>query len=85
MVEPSLEDVFPGLRDQVYQIKSPRSDRRPKLARLRQSVGRGIPFGSEVWVQQTAAAFGLGFTLRSRGRPQGRGRAEPGEEPGLFH
>ncbi len=24
MVEPSLEDVFPGLRDQPYQIKSPK-------------------------------------------------------------
>ena len=27
MVEPSLEDVFPGLRDQPYQIKSPRDHR----------------------------------------------------------
>lgn len=27
MVEPSLEDVFPGLRSQPYQIKSPRDDR----------------------------------------------------------
>jgi hypothetical protein len=27
MVEPSLEDVFPGLRGQPYQIKSPRDQR----------------------------------------------------------
>ena len=27
MVEPSLEDVFPGLRGQSYQITSPRDDR----------------------------------------------------------
>src|SRR5437016_3494684 len=27
MVEPSLEDVFPGLRGQPYQIKSPRDHR----------------------------------------------------------
>jgi hypothetical protein len=27
MVEPSLEDVFPGLRGQPYQIKSPRDEK----------------------------------------------------------
>ena len=27
MVEPSLEDVFPGLRGQPYRIQSPRDDR----------------------------------------------------------
>ncbi len=27
MVEPSLEEVFPGLRGQAYQIKSPRDER----------------------------------------------------------
>lgn len=26
MVEPSLEDIFPGLRGQAYQIKSPKDD-----------------------------------------------------------
>lgn len=27
MVEPSLEDLFPGLRGQPYQITSPKDDR----------------------------------------------------------
>jgi putative transposase len=58
-----------------------------ELTRLRQSVHRGVPFGSAIWVEQTAAAFGLGATLRSGagGRPHGRGRPEPQQgEPGLF-
>jgi putative transposase len=55
-----------------------------ELARLRQSVSRGVPFGSEAWVKGTAAALGLEFTLRGRGRPPGHSRTVPGEQPGLF-
>jgi putative transposase len=37
---------------------------------IRTCVQRGRPFGSDRWVQQTADRPGLGFTLRSAGRPR---------------
>jgi putative transposase len=40
-----------------------------ELEALRRCVVRGCPYGSEPWVQRTAAAYGLGPTLRPRGRP----------------
>lgn len=40
------------------------------IARVRESVRRGKPFGSEPWVRRTAGAMGLGQTLRPRGRPR---------------
>ena len=40
-----------------------------ELSRLRQSVKRGCPFGSDAWVKTTAARLGLEYTLRPRGRP----------------
>jgi putative transposase len=40
-----------------------------ELAKLRQSIERGRPFGSDAWTVATAAAYGLESTLRGRGRP----------------
>ena len=42
----------------------------PELTKLRTSVARGRPFGSDLWVRRTAQRLGLGFTLRPRGRPK---------------
>jgi putative transposase len=55
-----------------------------ELARLRQSVQRGSPFGNDAWTKATAAALGLEFTLRPRGRPRHRLKPAPPTEPGLF-
>ena len=41
-----------------------------ELKRLRQSVNRGRPFGSEAWVEQTARRLNLQSTLRDPGRPK---------------
>ena len=41
-----------------------------QLQRLRQSISRGRPFGTDTWVFRTAAALGLESTLRPRGRPK---------------
>lgn len=41
-----------------------------ELARLRTSVRRGTPFGSEAWTRQAARRLGLESTLRPRGRPR---------------
>jgi putative transposase len=43
-----------------------------ELQRLRISVARGQPYGSEQWVERTARRLGLTFTLRPRGRPKSR-------------
>jgi putative transposase len=40
------------------------------LARLRQAVTRGRPFGDERWTRQTAERLGLASCLRPRGRPR---------------
>jgi putative transposase len=39
------------------------------LQRLRASVSRGRPFGTEGWTRTTAARLGLESCLRPRGRP----------------
>jgi putative transposase len=41
-----------------------------ELARLRQSILRGAPFGSEAWSKRTATKLGLEASLRPRGRPR---------------
>ncbi|MGE3822171.1 MAG: transposase [Isosphaeraceae bacterium] len=40
------------------------------LQRLRESVARERPFGSDDWTRRTAEALGLESTLRPRGRPR---------------
>jgi len=41
-----------------------------ELIRLRRSVERGTPFGSEGWSARAAGAMGLESTIRPRGRPR---------------
>lgn len=52
----------------VDWVNEPQTE--PELAALRRSVVRGQPFGSEDWVQRTAARLELEGTLRPRGRPR---------------
>jgi putative transposase len=40
------------------------------LRRLRDSVDRERPFGTEDWTRRTAEQLGLESTLRGRGRPK---------------
>jgi putative transposase len=51
-------------------VQRPQSD--AELIALRRSVQRGIPFGSEQWVEETAARLGLESTLNPPGRPRKR-------------
>ena len=41
-----------------------------RLSAMRRSVIKGQPFGSAPWVEQMAAVWNLGATLRGRGRPK---------------
>jgi putative transposase len=52
----------------VEEVNRPQTE--AELASLRRSVEQGRPFGSERWVQRTAASLGLEITLRPRGRPK---------------
>ena len=58
------------VRDESWltRVNEPLSD--GDLRRLRLSVERGRPFGTEPWTRQTARRLGLESTLRSRGRPR---------------
>jgi putative transposase len=67
--EPKLLSPWPIPRtpNWIERVHQPLSER--ELAALRTSVGRGRPFGDEAWVREVAERTGLGYTLRSRGRP----------------
>jgi hypothetical protein len=41
-----------------------------EVQRIRQSVNRNAPFGSEAWTAVTAELLGLDASLRPIGRPQ---------------
>jgi len=41
-----------------------------EVQRIRQSVNRNAPFGSETWTAVTAELLGLDASLRPIGRPQ---------------
>jgi putative transposase len=41
-----------------------------ELSIIRESVIRGRPLGGSEWVRRLANRFGLGFTMRPRGRPR---------------
>ncbi|OQW64720.1 MAG: hypothetical protein BVN29_13025 [Nitrospira sp. ST-bin5] len=40
------------------------------IQRIRQSVNRGAPFGTDAWTAVTAERLGLDASLRPIGRPQ---------------
>jgi putative transposase len=68
--ERSMLSVWPLPRPRrwVEQVNEPQTE--VELAAIRRSVARGRPCGSPDWIEQTAAALGLGSTLRGRGRPR---------------
>ena len=53
--------------DWVERVNTPLSA--GELKRLRGSVVRGSPFGTDVWADRTARRLGLERTLRPEGRP----------------
>jgi putative transposase len=52
----------------VRLVNQPQSE--AEMDALRRSVVRNSPYGTEAWVQRTAARLGLRYTLRPRGRPK---------------
>jgi putative transposase len=68
----------PRPRDWPAYVNAPQTE--AEVRALRRCVARGTPFGSDAWVQPTAAALGLEYTLRPRGRPP-KQPGVPGDEP----
>jgi putative transposase len=65
-----LLDPWPSARkpNWVDHVNAPQTE--AELRALRRSIGRGSPFGDEVWTGQTVRRLGLESTLRPRGRPK---------------
>ena len=47
-----------------------REEEAEQLARLREAVNRGSPYGSDTWRENAAKKLGLESTIRPRGRPK---------------
>ncbi len=62
------DSPVPLPRDWRAQVNRPLSP--AELERLRQSVNREAPFGTETWALRTAKRLGLESSLRPRGRPR---------------
>jgi len=64
-----LSDPMGGLPvDWVKLVNRAQSEK--ELGAIRRSVQRGVPYGSDRWVNRTVKLFGLDSTLRPRGRPR---------------
>ncbi len=50
-----------------------------ELDRLRLSIERGRPYGSDEWVRKTVADLGLEHTVRSEGRPRRESQTPKGQ------
>ena len=59
---------IPRPRNWSTYVNEPQSEL--ELKAIRQSVVRGTPYGSTVWVTQSATRLQLKHTLRPRGRPK---------------
>ena len=68
--EPRILSPWPIARTPkwIERVNQPLSEK--ELADIRTCVQRGRPFGDEAWVREVAERAGLGYTLRSRGRPR---------------
>jgi putative transposase len=65
-----LLSTGPVLKGRKWLDYVDRAETEAELKRLRRSVNRGTPFGSDEWSTATASALGLESSLRPRGRPR---------------
>lgn len=72
ILENDAEERVGALQDWVKYVNEAASQR--ELERLRDSVGRGRPFGANAWVKDMVDQMGLEHTIRREGRPAKKGR-----------
>ena len=63
-------DSGPVARPEPWLLWVNESVGKTEMQRIRQSINRGAPFGSEGWMTETAARLGLEASLRPIGRLQ---------------
>jgi putative transposase len=66
--EPPL-DAGPVLRPAEWLLHVNEPQTQAEVEALRQCLRRGRPYGSSLWMEQTARRLGLEASLRPRGRP----------------
>ena len=54
----------------LHWLNTLQADEEEKLEKIRYSIKKGKPFGSDGWVQKIAEKLGLVSTLKQRGRPK---------------
>src|SRR5207248_3197188 len=69
-LRPTYAEVGPVLRPDNWVEYVNAALTVAELTRVRESVNRGTPYGSEGWARETAARLGLEASLRPRGRPR---------------
>ena len=69
---PQVEWLHPGPvpRGRTWRSSVNQPQTELELARLRHSIERGAPFGSEAWKKRAAKRLGLEASLHPRGRPR---------------
>lgn len=72
---------WPVARPADWLARINRAQPEAELEGLRRSVNRGSPYGDERWAARTAAALGLEFTLRPRGRPRTKDKPRTARRP----
>jgi putative transposase len=65
--------TVPRPENWVWWVNQPQTA--AELEEVRQSVNRGTPYGSPVWVRRAAIQLGLEASLRPRGRPKKQGES----------
>ena len=60
----------PGERPDPWLRFVNREEQAEELARLRECVNRGSPYGDQTWRENAAMKLGLESTIRPRGRPR---------------
>ena len=74
--EPTLLSPWPLSRLPRWRERVNAALTKPELESIRTSVQRGRPFGEDAWLRSCVKRLGLESTLRPRGRPQVRPKAQ---------
>lgn len=66
----TLLSPWPIPSDKNYLLLVNTEELEDELKTIRNSVNRGAPYGSSTWLADVVSRFGLGSTLKPRGRPK---------------
>ena len=67
---------YPAVPQRIWERKVHQPLEEETLAAIRRSLGTGLPYGDERWVDRLARKLGLDLTIRPRGCPRKTEQAE---------